>query len=95
MVLQALNFIHQKKPTQLLIVWKLSLHHIMCDENHEERLEARVQALLETVDNNPPQRIRPCDLQKLINSLKFRKTCGIYGIPSECLRHLPRRPLVH
>jgi hypothetical protein len=45
--------------------------HHLCDENHERRVEARVQALLETVDNNPPQRIRPCDLKKLINSLKL------------------------
>jgi hypothetical protein len=27
--------------------------------------------------------------------LKLRKACGIDGIPNECLRHLPRRPLVH
>jgi hypothetical protein len=27
--------------------------------------------------------------------LKLRKACGIYGISNECLRHLPRRPLVH
>jgi hypothetical protein len=58
-------------------------------------VEARVQALLEIVDNKPPERIRPCDLQKLINSLKLRKACGIDGIPNECLKHLPRRPLVH
>jgi hypothetical protein len=45
------------------------------------QVEARVQAQLETVENNPPQRIRPCDLQKLINSLKLRKACGIDGIP--------------
>jgi hypothetical protein len=45
--------------------------HDLCDDNHERRVEARVQALLETVDNDPPQRIRPCDLQKLINSLKL------------------------
>jgi hypothetical protein len=56
--------------------------------------EARVQALLEAVDNSHPERIRPCDLQKLINSLKLRKACRIDGIPNECLRHLPRRPLV-
>jgi hypothetical protein len=43
----------------------------------------------------PPQKIRPCDLKKLINSLELRKACGIDGIPNECLRHLPRRPLVH
>jgi hypothetical protein len=70
-------------------------HHDLCDGNHERWVEARVQALLETVDNKPPERTRPCDLQKLINSLKLRKSCGIDGIPNECLRHLPRRPLVH
>jgi hypothetical protein len=58
-------------------------------------VEARVQVLLETVDNNPPQRIRPCALQKLIKSLKLRKACGIDGIPIECITHLPRWPLVH
>jgi hypothetical protein len=69
--------------------------HDLCDYNHERRVEARVQALFETVDNSPPESVRPCDLQKLINSLKLRKACGIDGIPNECLRHLPRRPLVH
>jgi hypothetical protein len=58
-------------------------------------VEAKVQALLETVDKNPPQRIRPCDVQKLIKTLKLRKACGIDGIPNECLRYLPRGPLVH
>jgi hypothetical protein len=43
----------------------------------------------------PPERIRPCDLQKLIQSLKLRKACGFDGIRNECLRHLPREPLVH
>ncbi|PNF42024.1 hypothetical protein B7P43_G12302 [Cryptotermes secundus] len=69
--------------------------HDLCDENHEQRVEARVQALLEIVDDNPPQRIRPCDVQELIKSLKLKKACGIDGIPSECLRHFPRRPFVH
>jgi hypothetical protein len=69
--------------------------HDQCDENHERQGEAKVQALLETVDKNPPQRIRPCDVQILIKSLKLGKACGIDGIPNECLRHLPRRPLVH
>jgi hypothetical protein len=31
---------------------------------------------------------------KLINSRKPRMACGIDGVPNECLRHLPRRPLV-
>jgi hypothetical protein len=47
--------------------------HELCDENHERRVEAKVQALLETVDKNPPPRIRPCDVQKSISSLKLRK----------------------
>jgi hypothetical protein len=58
-------------------------------------VEARVQALLETVENSPPERVKPCDLQKLISSLKLRKACGIGGIPNECLTYLPRRLLVH
>jgi hypothetical protein len=29
-------------------------HHDLCDENHERRLEARVEVLLEDVDNKPP-----------------------------------------
>jgi hypothetical protein len=58
-------------------------------------VEAIVQALLATVDKNPHHRIRPCDVQKLIKSLKLRKACGTDGIPNECLRHLTRRPLVH
>jgi hypothetical protein len=70
-------------------------HHDLCDENHERRVEARVQTLLEAVDNKPPERIRPCHLQQLISSLKLRKACGIDGIPNEWLRHLPRRPLVN
>jgi hypothetical protein len=69
--------------------------HELCDENHERRVKAKVQALLKSVDQNPPERIRPCDVQKLIKSLKLRKACGFGGIPNECLRHLPRRPLVH
>jgi hypothetical protein len=91
-----LSFIRPRKPTQLLIAWKNQFTpHDLCDENHERRVEAGVQALLETVDKNPTQRIRPCDVQKLIKSLKLRKACGIDDIPNECLRHLPRRPLVH
>jgi hypothetical protein len=95
MVLQASNFSRRTKPTQLLTLEIQFTPHELCDENHEPRVEAEVQALLETVDKNPPQRIRPCDVQKLIKTLKLRKACGIDGIPNECLRHLPRPPLVH
>jgi hypothetical protein len=65
--------------------------HDLFDYNNERRVESRVQALLETVDNNPRERVRTCDLQKFINTLKLRRACGIDGIPNECLRHLPRR----
>jgi hypothetical protein len=69
--------------------------HDPCDERHEQRVEAYVQAQLEAEDNTPTQRVRPCDIQKLIHTLKLRKACGIDGIQNECPRHLPRRPLVH
>jgi hypothetical protein len=58
-------------------------------------VEARVEALLKAVDNNPLERIRPCDFKKLIDYLKLRNACGIDGIPNECLRYFPRRPLVN
>jgi hypothetical protein len=57
--------------------------HDLCDENHKRRVETSVQALLETAENNPPERIRPCDQQKLVNCLKIRKKFGIDGIPNE------------
>jgi hypothetical protein len=31
-----------------------------------------------------PERIGPCDLQKLLYSLKLKKACGIDGIPNDC-----------
>jgi hypothetical protein len=64
--------------------------HELCDENHEWRVKARVQVLMEAVDNNPPERIRSCDLHKLINSLKLKETRRTDGIPNECLGHLPK-----
>jgi hypothetical protein len=69
--------------------------HDPCDENHERWVETRVQALLTSVDNTPLGKVRPCDIHKLVNSLKLRKVSGLDGIPNECLRHFPRRPLVH
>jgi hypothetical protein len=68
--------------------------HDLCEENHDRRVEARVQPLLESVDDSPLERVRSCNVQKLLNSLKVRKACGVDGIPNEFLRHLPGRPLV-
>jgi hypothetical protein len=58
-------------------------------------VETRVQAPLISVDDTPLRKVRPCDIHKLVISLKLRKACGLDGISNECLRHLPRRPLVH
>jgi hypothetical protein len=65
-------------------------HHDLCDGHQRRWMEDRVQALLEAVDNKPRERIRPCNLQKLINFLKLRKSRGIDFIPNERLRYLPR-----
>jgi hypothetical protein len=43
-------------------------------------------ALLASVDNTLLGELRPCDIHKLVNSLKLRKACGLDGIPNECLR---------
>jgi hypothetical protein len=51
-------------------------------------VEAEVQALLESADDTPLEKLRPCDIWKLIKALKLRKTCGIDGISNEFLRHL-------
>jgi hypothetical protein len=68
----------------------------LCNESHERRVEAGVHALLEYVDNSPPERVRPCDVRtKLIKILELREAYGIGVIPNKCLRHLPSRPLVH
>jgi hypothetical protein len=69
--------------------------HDLSDEKYERRVEDRVQALLEAEDNDPSEKIRPCDLLIIISSLKPRRACGIDDVPNECTRHLPRRPLVH
>jgi hypothetical protein len=37
--------------------------HNPCDENHERHMEARVQVMLEAVDNNLPERLRPFNIQ--------------------------------
>jgi hypothetical protein len=57
----------------------------------------RAKALLASVDETPLGKVRPCDIlvHKLANSLKLRKASGLDGVPNKCLRHLPRRPLVH
>jgi hypothetical protein len=69
--------------------------HDLCVENHARQVETTVQALLASVSGTPLGKARPCDIHNLANSLKLRRACRFDGIPNECLRHLPRRPLVH
>jgi hypothetical protein len=42
-------------------------------------MEASFEALLEATDSNPPESVRPCEVQKLINSLILRKDCETDG----------------
>jgi len=58
-------------------------------------VQGYVQVLLDAEDNTAAESVRPCDVQKIIRTLKFGKACGLEDIPNECLGHLPRRPLVH
>jgi hypothetical protein len=67
----------------------------VCDNDHKQWVEAWVEDLLTTVDKNSLVKFRPHDVSKEITSLKLGKACGIDGIPNECLRNLPNRPLVH
>jgi hypothetical protein len=71
------------------------ISHDLRDGNHERQVGTSVQALRASVDDTPLGKVIPCDIHKLANSLQLRKDCGLCGIPIECLRHLPRRPLVH
>jgi hypothetical protein len=45
--------------------------HDLCDENRERRVETRVQALIASVEGTPMGKVRPCDVHKLLNSLKL------------------------
>jgi hypothetical protein len=45
-------------------------------------VEAQVEALQATVDEDTPVNIRHCDVSKEIQSFKLGKACGFYGIPN-------------
>jgi hypothetical protein len=67
---------------EMRIVSKTRLNLITCDENHERQVESRVQALLAPVDDIPRGKVRPYDVHKLVNSLKYRKVYEVVGIPN-------------
>jgi hypothetical protein len=47
-------------------------------------VETGVQALLAYVENTQLRKVRPCDVHKLVYSVKLREACGLHGIPNEC-----------
>jgi hypothetical protein len=47
--------------------------HDLCDDNHEWRVEATVNALLEIVDTSAPQWISPGDLKEINKFLEIEK----------------------
>jgi hypothetical protein len=53
----------------------------LCDEKYRGRVEAGVEAMLEGVEDTLSGKVRPCDIQKLIESLKLRQTCRNDDIP--------------
>jgi hypothetical protein len=67
----------------------------LCDCDHRRHVEAQVEALLATAEEDISVNFRPCDIWKEIQSLELRKARGFAGIPNECLRHFPRRLLVY
>jgi hypothetical protein len=68
--------------------------HKVCDTDHERRVDARVQALLTIVDENPPVKFQKGGTKE-IRSLKLGKDSGIDGISNECLTNLQRKPSVY
>jgi hypothetical protein len=58
-------------------------------------VEVRAKAVLEIVENNPPEEVRPTDVRRMIKTVKPNKACRFEGIPNECLWHFPKRPLVY
>jgi hypothetical protein len=58
-------------------------------------VEAKVEGLLATIDEDTLVKFKPCDVLKEIQSLQLGKACGFDGISNEFFWHLPRRPHVH
>jgi hypothetical protein len=66
-----------------------------CVTDHKRNVVAQVETPGAIVDEDVPVNFRRCDVSKEILTLKLGKVCGFDDISNECLRHLPRRPLVH
>jgi hypothetical protein len=59
--------------------------HDLCEENHERPVEALVQGLSEAVYDSPPEKGRPCDVQKLIKSLKLGKVAELMAFQTNAI----------
>jgi hypothetical protein len=60
----------------------LCMTYVIC--HHRGHVEAEVEALMTTVDEDILVNFRPCGVSKEIHSLKLGKACGFYDIPNEC-----------
>jgi hypothetical protein len=69
--------------------------HDLCNCERRRHAEAQVEDPVATADEDTPVNFWPCDVSKDIQSLKLEMACGFDGIPNECLRHLPKRRIVH
>jgi hypothetical protein len=67
----------------------------LCDCDHRRHVEGEVGALLATVNEEIPVKFKPYGVSKEVHSLKLGKACIFDGIPNECVRHLPRGPLMY
>jgi hypothetical protein len=47
--------------------------HDLCDKNHKQCVQTRLQALHTSVDDIPSEKVRLCDIQKLVKTLMLRK----------------------
>lgn len=59
----------------------------LCVKNLEVLVKAKVDAVLEIVNNIRSERVRSSDMQKLIILLKLRKACRIDWIPKVKVDH--------
>jgi hypothetical protein len=73
MVFLASNFFRRKAKAIVDCLENRFTHHDLCDENHERRVETIVQDILQIEDIDSPEKIKPCDLKKLIEALKLKK----------------------
>jgi hypothetical protein len=86
---------HPKKKASVIADFKKTRSHFMTCVTKTMSDRSKVQNMLASVGDTPLGKVTPCDMYNLANPLKLRKTCGLDGIPNECLRHLPTKPLVH